>query len=108
MHITPQGQPTLESISRLTASAVAAFRTLLGFAQAADWNGRTLTAMLFSTLLFRMFGPRFDDLETSLLRPAALKIKIIIIAAVSLRRSSNPCDTYETVLNGGPLQSPLA
>jgi hypothetical protein len=69
MNIAPQNQPSLESLRRLAVAAVATARTLLGFAQAADWNGRTLTMLLLSTLLCKIFDGKFDSFEASIIRP---------------------------------------
>ena len=60
MHISPQSPQTIESLRRATLSTLATGRTLLAFAQAADWNGRTLAALLLSTLLYKTFGDKLD------------------------------------------------
>jgi hypothetical protein len=55
MHIQSRNQPTPKALRRLFIAATSTVRTLLAYAQAADWNGRTLTALLLSTWLCGFF-----------------------------------------------------
>jgi hypothetical protein len=73
MHIAPQSQPTLDAIHRTVVSTVALGRTLLAYAQAADWNGRTLTCLLLSTWLCNLTEGRFENFQDSIVCPARRK-----------------------------------